>query len=190
METKTKLTSGFLALLTLVIIIISALFLADYISNSSEIQMLVARFGYFGITVVAIVAGLNVIVPIPAASLVPIFTTSGLWLPLIITALTIGTIIADYIGYILGQLSSRAIDTRYKKSLTYYKSLYEKYKRFLLPIIFIYSAFVPFPNEALLIPLALLGVKFRSIFIPLLVGDLINQTIFAIGIQTIFDWLF
>ena len=77
--------------------VVLSLLTAETITHSTEIQSFIARLGYAGVVTVAIIGGLNIFVPIPAVTLTPLFTASGLSLPLIICSLTLGTIIADYI---------------------------------------------------------------------------------------------
>ena len=60
---------------------------------------------------------------------------------------------------------------------------------YVAPIIFIYASVAPFPNELLLVPLALAGIKLRVLIIPLIVGTIFYQTAFAIGIQNLFTFL-
>lgn len=191
MGRKTKrFGKGILLLGVLVGIIATAFFTADYLQNSPAAQTFIAQFGYAGVIILAIVAGLNVIIPVPAASFVPIFTASGLWLPGIILALTVGTLIADYIGFLFGKWSRAAVTDKYPKAMMRFEKLYTSHYRLIPFIIFLYAAFMPFPNEAMILPLAVLGAKFRQMILPLFLGNLINQTIFSYGIQNVFLWLF
>jgi len=47
----------------------------------------------------------------------------------------------------------------------------------------VYATVVPLPNEAILIPLALAGVSWRLLIVPLLVGALLIQTLLVAGIS-------
>ena len=74
-----KKTLGLIAVfVSILLVAVLALFLAEQIVSSPELQSLVARLGYVGVILVAIIGGLNIIVPIPAVTLTPIFTASGL----------------------------------------------------------------------------------------------------------------
>ena len=169
---------------------ISALYLADYVANNSMAQNLVGQFGYLGILVIAIISGVNILVPVPAASFVPIFTAAGLWLPIIILMLVVGTTIADLIGYLIGQWSREFAQEHYPRTYKKVVSLNENHHRLLIPFVFVYAALVPFPNEAILIPLALIGIRFHAILIPLILGNIINQTALAYGATNIFALVF
>ena len=169
---------------------VAALYLANYIANNDTARNLVGQFGYLGIFVVSIVAGLNVFVPIPAATFVPVFTAAGLWIPLIIIVLALGTTIADMIGYFIGRLSKEFAEENYPRTYSRLLFLSEEHHNLILPLLFLYAAFVPFPNEAIIIPLALIGFKFRKFLIPLILGNLINQTALAYGAVNIFALIF
>lgn len=185
-----NVTSSALVVLLFLLIVSLALFAASYLEEHPDLQSVVANFGYPGIILIATIAGLNVIVPVPAASFVPVFTTAGLYLPFIILSLTIGTVLADFIGYRFGRWSSTFVHATYPKIVARLKSIHDNHRFWLLPAVFFYAAFIPFPNEALVLPLAILGIQFRVMFIPLLLGNLVNQTIYAIGIQNVFLWWF
>lgn len=174
----------------LVSIFALALYIADVIQNNPVLQDTIAQWGYLGAVLWGVIAGLNVFIPLPAGSLAPIFVAGGLWLPFIIVALAIGTLIADYIGYAFGRWSRSGISEKYPKLLVYYERLITKHRIWLLPVIFLWASFAPFPNEAIILPLAVLGIRFRLMFIPLLLGSLIHQTVFSYGAQNLFLWWF
>lgn len=187
---KKQVISGIVLLLILTGVATLALLAAEAIINNPALQALVLSFGYLGIVGVAMVAGLNVIVPIPAATLTPIFTAGGLALPGIILALTIGTLLADFIGFAFGKLSRATVETKYPTLVRRLEALYETRRTWLIPVVFLYAAFVPIPNEALIIPLAFLGVRWYRLVIPLFIGNLINQALYAYGFQNVFWYFF
>ena len=185
-----KVGGGVLLLVVLCLIITSSLFVADYISDNPAALDFISQFGYIGITILATIAGLNVILPIPPASFVPIFTEAGLWLPGVILSLALGTIIADYIGFAFGYWSRATIIAKYPKPMERFEKLFDTHRTLVPYAIFLYAAFIPLPNEAIILPLAVLGMPFRAMFIPLFLGNLLSQTIFSYGIQNVFLWLF
>ncbi len=103
MARRKKQVFSLIALLAMVVIVAGgALFFAEYLLRHPDLQAQVASLGYLGVIVIAMVAGLNVILPIPAVAFTPIFTAAGLNLVGIIFALTVGTLLADFIGYVFG----------------------------------------------------------------------------------------
>jgi membrane protein YqaA with SNARE-associated domain len=175
----------FIIVLALVTIIAGVTLLARHLFTDGLSEELVLQFGYIGVAIVGIIAGLNTIVPIPAATATPLFISFGLSFPLIILALGVGTIIADFVGYIIGHYSRTYIEVKYPKIFKYFTSLASTKKFFLVMVVFLYAAFVPFPNEAIIIPLALAGIHFRLMVIPLFIGNIINHTLIALGVTNI-----
>ena len=179
-----------LILILTAVILLAIIEATSFVHTDSGVQSLIAQYGYVGILVMAIIAGMNIFVPIPAATFTPIFAAAGLWMPLIVLMLIIGTTIADIAGYTIGRLGKEFTSEHYPRTYARIFSLNERNHALLLPFIFIYSAFVPFPNEAFLIPLALVGVRLRTFILPLILGTTVNQILFAYGIQNIFEALF
>ena len=181
-----------LTLLGLVIAstIVTAFYLAQFVYSNNTAQEIVGQFSYLGVLVIAVVAGLNAVVPIPAATFVPIFLAAGLWMPIIVLMLVIGTTIADLIGYFIGRVSREFVEGQYPKTYARVLLINEKHHRLMIPLVFIYSAFIPFPNEAMLIPAALVGLKLRVLIVPLVLGTLVNQVILAYGFSEVFGFLF
>lgn len=177
-------------LIAFALVLVASLYLANFVANNDLAQNIVGQFGYLGILVIAIIAGVNVLLPIPAATFVPVFVAAGLWMPLIILALVVGTTIADYVGYFVGRWSREFAAATYPKTYARVLSLNERHHNLILPAVFFYAAAIPFPNEAIIIPLALVGLKFRTILIPLILGNLVNQTTLALGVSNIFELVF
>lgn len=171
-------------------VLAGALVLARYVTNTPAAQEIVASMGYLGVLIVGIVGGLSTFVPFVPASFTPAFLASGLLLPIIILMLTIGTTLADLLAYALGTWSAGHILEHYPKTYQYIQKLNIDNTLMLGVFICVYAAVVPFPNEAFIIPLALLGVPIRSFIVPLLIGTAFYHTATAYGAQSIFHALF
>lgn len=171
------------------LVFIGVFLISDSLAQNEQVAVAVQEFGYFGVVIVAVIAGLNVIVPIPAATFTPIFTAAGLAIPFIVISLALGTLIADFTGYLLGSVSRSMVDKRYPKMQQFFSELKTNREKLIVPVIFLYAAFAPFPNEALLVPLGLAGVRFNTIIIPLILGNLINQSYLVYFVLTASDLL-
>lgn len=187
---KKRVFQTFWLLVFILIVFIGALFFADWITSNSAAQDLVEQFGYLGILVIAFITGLNLIIPVPAAAFVPIFTAAGYSLPEIIITVVIGTTIADSVGYLIGMYGRRHVLQKYPRLIATLHTIKEKHRQWMLPFVFVYAALSPIPNEALMIPLALMGFKYRVLIIPFILGTIVNQTILAYGAQNIFEVFF
>ncbi len=169
---------------------VAAFFLADYVRESSTAQMLVERFGYLGMLGLSIISGLNLFVPIPAATFTPIYTAAGFPLYGIIITLVVGTTLADSIGYLIGRGGKELVEENYPAIQKRIQRTAEKHSLYIIPGVFLWASFSPLPNETMLIPLALAGVRFRTLILPLLCGNIVHQTLFAYGLSSIFEYFF
>lgn len=189
----TKRTNGngktFLLLFLFMAAFLGLIFIAQSVSQSTEVQQIVSEFGYVGVVIISIIAGLNAVVPIPAATFTPIFLAAGLSMPLIIMSMVIGTLIADFTGFFLGHLSRNVVEEKYPKTFRFFMELREKRSKWLIPVVIFYAAFVPAPNEVILIPLGLAGVRFQTLIIPLIIGNTINQLYLVYGVATLSQFL-
>lgn len=169
---------------------IGALSLSQWLSESSQAIDLIAKVGYLGPLLLGVIGGLNFIIPIPPATFSALYTAAGLGTLGIILALALGTLIADAIGFWFGTKARSLLELKYARIAAYANELATKGQVAIFAIVALYAGLVPFPNEAILIPLALTGISFRFLLIPLIVGNLLHQTILIIGIDTLAQLLF
>lgn len=162
--------------------------LALYVATNGEARQIVEEFGYVGVLLLAIVSGFNIILPVPAATFTPVFLAAGLDITLIIVFLVIGTTVADIVGYLIGAFGRQLGKEKFPHWYDQLARLNKTRKALVLPFVFLWAAVVPLPNELILIPLALLGYQFRTLIIPLITGTIINQTILARGIDSVFSF--
>ena len=188
MRTRILEVLGIILLITAALV--GSFFLADYVQSNGTARQLVEHFGYLGIFLVALLIGLNLFLPVPAATFTPIFVSAGLPIPGIIVTLVLGALVADTIGYLIG-LGGRHI-TRHTSPALQKKmqSFAERHHTLLLPFVFLYSAFSPFPNEVIIIPLAIMGIRFRVLFLPLLLGTILYEGLLAYGATSAFQYFF
>ncbi len=189
MKKRKQLLSSLIVFACFIAIVAIGFFAATYTISSPATQQYISAFGYIGAIGVAFVAGLNVFIPLPVATFTPLFVASGFHLPGLVLAFTAGTVLADYVGYVIGKFGRDTIANHHPRTVRTLEKIHQNHRPWILPVMFLYAAFAPLPNEALVIPLALLGIKWQHMILPLIFGNLINQTIYAYGIQNIFEWL-
>ena len=180
---------GFIWGLFVLTILTGIVLFAQYITADENARAFVQEFGYLGVVITAFIAGLNAIVPVPAGSFVPIFIAAGLAMPLIIVALVIGTMLADLLAFFIGMKGRELTIEDYPRVLAFTEWLRRDTDRYIIPGVFLYAAFSPLPNELILVPLAIAGVRLRVLFLPLLVGTILYQTAFALGAQSLVSYL-
>lgn len=177
-----------LTVIAIGIVLLGAFSLANYVTTNETAQLYIASSGYGGIFLFSILTGLSLI-PIPAVTFTPVFVAGGLTLPFIIIALIAGICVADGLGFYFGHYSKSFVLTKFPESYRFVHNIYTKRRRLVVPLVCLYIAFVPLPNEFVLIPLGVIGIPFRSLVVPIILGNTINQTYLALGIQNLFWWL-
>lgn len=173
-----------------VAIIIGAFYFANALESNDAALEMVQSFGYMGILLVAIIAGLNVFLPIPAAVFTPIFTEAGFSMFSVLTLLVIGTVIADLIGYGLGRFGRIATANNPPPFIKKIENFISKKPRLVVPLLTLYAAFAPLPNEIILIPLGLAGFRLFSLLPALIIGNIVHQLILVFGIDSVFNLIF
>ena len=187
MKRSRKIWQGVGILLLISTVFIGVLQLASYVLDNAEAQALIQKYGYLGVLIIAIIGGLNFLVPIPAPTFTPIFLAGGLSLPWIIVWLVIGTTIAELLGFGFGKLGKLYVTDQYPKTYARLESLRQNHIHWIPWFVLGYASFVPFPNEAFLIPLGILGIRLRTFILPLIVGSAVYHTLVALGVSNIFS---
>ncbi len=187
---RRRIVEVFGVLLIIVVALTVSFSLANYVTSNDTARNLVEHFGYLGVLLVAIIIGLNLFLPVPAGTLVPIYVVAGLWLPAIIVIHIMGAFIADTISYFVGVGGKHLTQKNPPKFQKKMMAFEQEHHKLILPSVFLYAAFSPFPNEIILIPLALVGIRFRVLWLPLLVGTAFYETLVAYGVISTFRFFF
>ena len=158
------------------------------VQENAVVSTLLNAYGYFGIVVVSFISGFNLLVPIPAVSLLPAFLAAGLSFWPIIFLMAIGMTLADSASYFLGK-SSRMLFTDFHGHLHQLDAVRKKHKSWPLFGLAAWAALAPLPNEVLVIPLSFLGYRLRYIFPILFIGNFAFNALAAFGIVQLFNVL-
>lgn len=178
----------FIRLAGILIILVTIYFLIIVAQKDGTVRDTLFNLGYPGVFLIALISGFNLFIPIPAVSFTPIFVEAGLNIWLLILFIVLGTSIADGIAYTIGRVGRELAGSWMREKLV--KQLDRlKSKYYLGPLIalFFFAALAPLPNEIILVPLGLMGYKFRYVFIPYLAGNTIFNIFVAFGITNIFN---
>ena len=171
---------GFSILFVLIVL------LANEIKDNAAIQGMVERFGYAGVFVLAFISGFNVLVPVPAMSFLPIFSAAGLDTIILIMVISLGMTVGDGVGYILGRLGRTISKDSWPQWLIKAEVFVNKYKYGLPVFLFLYAAFVPLPNELVVIPAAVACQRWWQVLVPVFLGNFVLNTFIALGISSVF----
>jgi membrane protein YqaA with SNARE-associated domain len=174
----------------LIVVVSLAFWLALIARDNVGIQEIVAGYGYPGIIFVSFISGLNLIVPIPAVSFIPLFVESGLNFWIAILLMVIGMTAADMIAFYLGKAGRYFMkEGRENRMFIYLERLRSRYKFAPFIFLFLYAALIPFPNEVVVLPMGFLGYKARNLLVPLLLGNSAFNILSAFGILGAFNAL-
>ena len=172
------------------VIIVSAFYLAHFIEENESARLIVEYYGVLRMVGISIISGLNLFIPVHAATFAPMFAAAGFSKLSIIGSLVVGTLVADLLSYQLARWSKAPARAHFPRFDAWLMGLRERHHAYILPATFVFAAFIPFPNEILLIPLGLMGYHFRTFALPLILGTIVNHALYAYGFVSIFDLLF
>lgn len=169
-------------------IFVAAYWLTSLVQKSGVVRDIVFDLGYLGVLLLSLVSGFNLLVPIPAASFVPVFVEAGLSIWIIIFFIIVGTSIADSVSYVIGMLGRElAKSWGHKKLFRKLDELRSKHYWAPVVVLFFFAALVPLPNELILVPLGFMGYKIRHVLISYIAGNIIFATVTSFGIIRIFN---
>lgn len=163
--------------------------LTQLVAVDTQAQEWVQQFGYGGVLLISFLTGFSAISPIPTGVFTPIFTEAGLWLPLIIASMVVGTTLADLAAYLMALAGRTVALKKYPALLRYSQTLRQKSRWYIIIGMTVWAAVVPLPNELPLIACALIGIRLRVLLLPLMAGTLIFHALFSIGTLQLFEWL-
>ncbi|MDP2630592.1 MAG: hypothetical protein Q8P56_04245 [Candidatus Uhrbacteria bacterium] len=164
-----------------------AFWLSEETSKNELIQNIISRYGYLGALVASIISGLNLIVPIPAITFLPALVEAGLNFWLTIAVISLGMTIGDMVGYAIGHTGRHLVSPpTIVKAMNQLEHIKNKYRVNPVAALFIYASVVPFPNEAIVIPLGFLGYRFKQLAPAALAGNLVFNCLSAFGLINLF----
>lgn len=181
------------AVVTKVVLLVLALVAVigiNFVALGSEaVTGAVGRFGYIGIFTLSALSGFNIIFPIPIASFFPIFTEAGFTPVSLIVVISLGMMVGDLLGYLLGTVGRDLIEARQSRFNRLVTQVKGKHPRVMLTLLFFYAAFVPMPNELLVVPMAFHRYSWQSMAVALFFGNILFTSLIAFGATQIVSLL-
>jgi len=170
----------------IILMLIGVYFFTDFARENEQVRGFVASHGYWGIFVIAVMSGFNFLVPIPAIAFLPIIVSAGLSFWTGVVLVSAGMTLGDVIGFVLGRASRRVVgEKRLPRFMKKWESFICKHPKMTPVVLFLYAAFVPLPNEILVIPFSFLGRHWSHTILPVLVGNFVFNTLAAFGLMSI-----
>lgn len=173
----------------LVVIVALAGFMAWVNLRAGEIEAATdaaAAAGYPGLLLASVVSGFNVVWPVPVAVFYPFFIEAGFEPVPTLATIALGMTGGDLVGYLIGNATRDLAHRRLAGFRARAEALHARH-RFLPPgLLFLYAAFVPLPNELLVIPMAFMRYSLPAVMTAVLFGNVIFNTGVAFGMAWIF----
>ena len=161
--------------------------------NAGEIEAVrnaAARAGYPGLFLAAAISGFNVIWPVPVALFFPFFVDAGFAPAPTLAVIAAGMTCGDLLGYLIGRATrSAAREIAHGRALRFQaraEALGRRHRVLPLVLLFLYAAFVPLPNELVVIPMAFLRYSVASIVAAVFCGNAIFSALVALGATGVF----
>lgn len=145
-----------------------------------------AAAGYPGLFLASVVSGFNLVWPVPIATFYPFFIESGFQpLPTLAT-IALGMTGGDLLGYLIGDATRHLADHRLAGFRARAEALHNRHRLLPLGVLFLYAAFMPLPNEILVIPMAFMRYSLAAVMTAVLLGNVIFNTGVALGVSLVF----
>ena len=146
----------------------------------------VASAGYWGLLAASVISGFNLVAPVPVAVFYPFLMESGFQPAPTLVTIAIGMTGGDFLGYLIGDATRDLARNRLAGFRARVQSLHRRHRLLPFGLLFLYAAFVPFPNEVVVIPLAFMGYSMGGVMVAVLLGNVIFNSVLAFGAS----WLF
>lgn len=158
-----------------------------YAADHDLVRAGAQRFGYVGILAAATLSGFNLVVPIPVIAFYPFFMEIGFAPVQTVLLIATGMTLGDLLGYLVGHTAREVMAPRSRGLLGRLERLRERHPFLPFVVMFLYAAFAPIPNEILVIPLAFLRYPLAGIFLAVLSGNIIFNSLVAFGVVGLFE---
>lgn len=180
--------AGSIALKVAAIAAVVALVVWANVVAAENVRVLefVRRFGYPGLFAAAAVSGFNLLVPIPVVGFFPLLMEAGLHPAIAVLIIGAGMTVGDMVGYLLGRAGRKIVDKPHWMARM--ERVQERHRIAPYALLFLYAAFVPLPNELIVIPMALIGCRWIGVFGAALGGNLIFNSLAAAGFHGVFSF--
>lgn len=145
-----------------------------------------AAAGYPGLLLASVVSGFNLLWPLPVASFYPFFLEAGFEPVPMLATIAVGMTGGDLLGYLIGDATRDLAGNRLAGFRRRAEALHARHRLLPLGLLFLYAGFVPLPNEVLVIPMAFMRYSLAGVMTAVLLGNVIFNTGYALGV----NWLF
>ncbi len=139
--------------------------------------------GYPGLLLASVLSGFNLIWPVPVVAFYPFFIEAGFEPVPTLATIAVGMTGGDFLGYLVGDATRHLASDRLAAFRARAEALHARHRFLPLGLLFLYAGFVPLPNEVLVIPMAFMRYSLIGVMTAVLLGNVIFNTGFAMGVS-------
>lgn len=151
------------------------------VRDNPDLSGFIAQFGYPGVFVASIIAGFNLLVPIPIVTFIPAFLSAGMHPAVVVVLITIGTTLSDGAAFVIGSVARRfALNSRQQRIKQMLERLHARHPLAPILAMYCYASILPLPNELAVIPLAVLGFRPAPVMAAVFFGNLTFNVIMTL----------
>jgi membrane protein YqaA with SNARE-associated domain len=154
-------------------------------SSGEAIARLIDQGGYIGVAFASALSGFNLAVPIPIITFYPSMLEAGLHPTFTILLISLGMTAGDAVGCTIGVYGRRAFELPRNAFTAWIDRTRHSRPWLLWVVLALYAAFVPLPNEVIVMPLAFFGFRPAGIVASVLAGNLVFNWLAAHGLLQI-----
>lgn len=139
--------------------------------------------GYWGLLGASVVSGFNLVAPVPVVVFYPFLMESGFTPVPTLATIALGMSLGDFLGYLIGDATRELANDRLAGFRARAEALHARHRFLPLGLMFLYAAFVPLPNELLVIPMAFMRYSLIGVMTAVLCGNVVFNTMVAFGVS-------
>lgn len=178
---KNKVLSSLYKLVLLLALIVLAVYMSRFISESSVLVSFIGKYGYIAVFVAGLIGGLNFVIPVPAITFMPFFLAGGLNPVIVVVVIALAATLADTLSYLFGSAGRDFVLEENSKLMSYLDRKKDSNMPWLYFLLFLFASFAPLPNEILVVGYAFIGVSYKKILPIVFIGNLVFNSLGALG---------
>ena len=175
-----------LKILAVVALVVFTVWVNVRASEIEAVKDMVASAGYAGLLAASVISGFNLVAPVPVAVFYPFLIESGFDPVPTLATIAIGMTGGDFLGFLIGDTTRELAGHRLVRFRARTEARHARHRFLPLGFLFLYAAFVPFPNELVVIPMAFMRYSMARVMTAVLLGNVIFNTMVAFGVSWIF----
>jgi membrane protein DedA with SNARE-associated domain len=171
---KKILKSKYKSFIFLLVFVISWSVVLYFINPQKIVDFIGINNGYVVGFLISLLGGVSVASSGVIYTMLATLVAGGLNFVILGIVIGIGASIGDMVMFFVGMKGKTSLEKKFKNFFANYDKWLKKVpKPVIYLFVFIYTAFIPLPNDIILVPLGLAGYSFKKIFMFVFAGNLV-----------------